>query len=92
MGGVSPNVQESLLFSLEVSAGVSKVDCNPSVRKTRTTQCMIQPPPFNKAVSHALPDTVKPISTLGAFSHRDGPVQVPVLAVAPILLAWGRRL
>ena len=27
--GVSPDVQESLLFSLKVSAEVSKVDCNP---------------------------------------------------------------
>jgi len=41
VGGVSPNVQESLLFSLKVSAEVSKVSCNPSVRKTRTTQVTV---------------------------------------------------
>jgi len=36
--GVSPNVQENFHFSLKVSAEVSKVNCNPSARKTRTTQ------------------------------------------------------
>jgi len=40
--GVSPDVQESLLFSLKVSVEVSKVNCNPSVRKTRTTQVTVQ--------------------------------------------------
>ena len=39
VGGVFPNVQEGLLFSLKVSAEVSKVNCNPSVRK-------ISPVPF----------------------------------------------
>ena len=33
VGGVSPNVQISLLFSLKVSAEVSKVKYNPGVQK-----------------------------------------------------------
>ena len=42
VGGVSPNVKESLLFSLKVSAEVKKVNYNPNVRKTRTTQVTVQ--------------------------------------------------
>ena len=41
---VSLNVRESSFsfFSLKVSAEVSKLNCNPSVRKTRTTQVTVQ--------------------------------------------------
>ena len=56
VGGVSPNVQRSLLVSLKVSAEVSKVKCNTGVRKQQqleppSKECMNQPPPFNKALS-----------------------------------------
>jgi len=56
-------VQESLLFSLKVSVEVSKVNCiatqasgRQEQRRVLYKEFMIQPPPFNKAVSHALPD------------------------------------
>ena len=42
VGGVSTNVQRSLLFSLKVSAGVSKVKYNPGDRKTRKPQATQQ--------------------------------------------------